>query len=65
MLMHRHSGYIIHEHANRMYFKQNVGLVHINLGPVVLQTWDVLSWAEFYHVGRVGMYQVDFGPSCP
>ena len=45
MLMHRHSGYIIHEHATCMYFKKHMGWV-------ILWTWAELAWAKFY-VGRV------------
>ena len=37
MLMHRHSGYIIHEQATRMYFKKY-------MGRVVLWNWAELSY---------------------
>ena len=53
MLMHIHSGCIIHEHTNGMYFKKNI--------------WAELSY-EFgpnclINLGRIGMGRVLCGPS--
>ena len=63
MLMHSHSGYIIHENATRMYFKKYMGRVVLWIwaelsyklgsswhGPSFM--WADLAWAELV-LGRV------------
>ena len=47
MLMHSHSGYIIHEHATRMYFKNIWAELSYEFGPSCL-----------INLGRVGMGRV-------
>ena len=52
MLMHRHSGCIIHKHATRMYFENIWAELSYELGPSCL-----------INLGRVGMGRVLCGPS--
>ena len=52
MLMHRHSGCIMHEHATRMYFKNIWAELSYEFGPSCL-----------INLGRVGMGRVLCGPS--
>ena len=52
MLMHRHSGCIIHEHATRMYFTNIWAELSYECGPSCL-----------INMGRVGMGRVFCGPS--
>ena len=52
MLMHSHSGYIIHEHATRMYFKNIWAELSYEFGPSCL-----------INLGRVGMGRVLCGPT--
>ena len=58
--MHRQSGFIIHEHAVRMHFKNIWAELSYEFGPSCLVNLGRVGMAEFY-VGRVGMGRVGLG----